>query len=109
MTGTVALFGILGGTDHSLSCPGLLLSYRTSSLASALGSQVSSVYGCLMCYHVLGVPMRLPAFMSLAFSWELQCRREATDGTTGVLPLSLNVCRHDLRADNFNSIYRKYV
>ena len=26
-----------------------------------------------------------------------------------VLPLSLNVCRHDLRADNFDSIYRKYV
>jgi hypothetical protein len=29
--------------------------------------------------------MRLPAFMSLAFSWKLQCRREATDGTTGIV------------------------
>ena len=26
-----------------------------------------------------------------------------------LLPLSLNVCRHDLYADNFDSIYRKYV
>jgi len=26
-----------------------------------------------------------------------------------ILPLSLNVCRHHLRADNFDSIYRKYV
>ena len=24
-----------------------------------------------------------------------------------ILPLSLNVCRHDLRADNFDSIYKK--
>jgi len=23
--------------------------------------------------------------------------------------MSLNVCRHDLRVDNFDSIYRKYV
>ena len=26
-----------------------------------------------------------------------------------LLPLFLNVCHHDLRDDNFNSIYRKYV
>jgi hypothetical protein len=26
-----------------------------------------------------------------------------------ILPLSLNVDRHDLRADNFDSIYRKYM
>jgi hypothetical protein len=26
-----------------------------------------------------------------------------------ILPLPLNVCRQDLRADNFDSIYKKYV
>jgi len=26
-----------------------------------------------------------------------------------LLPLSINVCRHDLRVNNFDSIYRKYV